>query len=77
MIDYSTEPWTVDEVKYGPEVFRRRDGSVVGTTVIRKDADRILACVNACKGIPTEELSRVVQKGKALSPYPWAREVRS
>jgi len=69
------EPWGDGHLGY----FRIEDKSghhvatvptdTVGGTAVghgRDQADRIVACVNACKGIPTEKLSPIAGKGPPL-----------
>ena len=34
-------------------------GTLVATTMRREVAERIVACANACKGIPTEDLEKM------------------
>ncbi len=67
MTDHTPEPWLVD-----PEFNARTDSLSIrasrlvvaetkylgGTKLARANAARIVACVNACAGIPTEQLLR-------------------
>jgi hypothetical protein len=66
-VTHSPEPWKVDDFQMQPildakdmPVFRAWSHYAAddGLDVTREDLERIVACVNACAGIPTEELLR-------------------
>ena len=51
-----SEPWRVDKsIPIGPIVIFSSRG-LVGSTCFTEDAERIVACVNACRHLPTEFL---------------------
>lgn len=69
MTSYTPEPWTVTENlpsgSYGPSLTIRKDRQIVIASLTGSalhngqapgNARRIVACVNACAGIPTEAL---------------------
>lgn len=55
-MSHSPEPWRTSS----PRFIRCADGVgyVVADACCPEDADRIVACVNACRGIPTDELTQ-------------------
>lgn len=61
------EPWAFDFVYGELHCFRGALGDI-GTCIRRIDAERIVACVNACADIPTEQLETGCVEGliKAL-----------
>lgn len=88
-MSHSPEPWSVgaEEGSSNGHIGAYRlvtaaDGSLVGhlwpdaNSATAENAARILACVNACRGIPTETLRRCVsvvpvvvdEKGPKLEP---------
>lgn len=80
MSEHSKEPWRVgpgswvvsdqgvnpivgaDDPLYG-------GGCLVAESVCEADGRRIVACVNACAGIPTEELEMLLRAGKVLTAH--------
>jgi hypothetical protein len=83
--EHSPEPWKIETV--GPD--RRVHVSAIydaeqqyvltpkpGDWTMRVgDARRIVACVNACRGLTTEELERIITAGGLLHKlYPNGRE---
>lgn len=64
-MSHSPEPWTTTnegDVMGQANRLVSSDDTGVGRTITEADARRIAACVNACAGIPTEELERRGQK---------------
>lgn len=55
MTEHSPEPWYMDSDPNGATI-RHADGGFVFRTGSKENQRRIVACVNACKGIPTEVL---------------------
>jgi len=57
MIEYTKEPWSKDRA------FAKREMSGSGTRewvyILREDYERAVACVNACAGIPTDQLAQL------------------
>lgn len=64
MSEYTQEPWYDDKRGHGviTDVLRR----TIATANRPEDSRRIVACVNACAGIPTAEIER---KGIPLYMY--------
>ena len=62
--DWAKEPWTKDEDGLIWGVGR----SPVDTINDDSSIDRIVACVNACAGIPTDILNAVPQGKACLNP---------
>ena len=62
--DWAKEPWTKDEDGLIWGVGR----SSVDTINDDSSIDRIVACVNACAGIPTDILNAVPQGKACLNP---------
>lgn len=66
------EPWTVERNGESPPrcIIGKADGSSLPPPYCprftEKDAARIIACVNALAGVPTEDIERVVELGKAI-----------
>ena len=65
--EHTREPWTQDGCRVlGQSIHGEPNGKVVAITGVgltrQADSRRIVACVNACAGIPTEEL-----EGKMLA----------
>ena len=65
--EHTHEPWTQDGCRVlGQSIHGEPNGKVVAITGVgltrQADSRRIVACVNACAGIPTEEL-----EGKMLA----------
>lgn len=59
--DHGVNPaWGADDVFY-------YGGHLVADSVCLPDARRIVAAVNACDGIPTDELEMLVRAGKRLT----------
>lgn len=62
---HSPEPWTTYTVVGQTGI---RDGKGLplvhaADEMSKPDAKRIVACVNACKGIPTEDLAQIWEHG--------------
>ena len=64
-MNHSPEPWKADFVKHGNRVVDANGKIVFSNTTAQyaiaqecADQDRIVACVNFCKGIETELLER-------------------
>jgi hypothetical protein len=56
---YTPEPWRIDEHSNIVNAdFMVYSTSYPGMFYRREDMDRAIACVNACAGIPTEDLKR-------------------
>jgi len=61
---HTKEPWEVAEDKCYMQQIVNSTGLCIAKLIEEEDAERIVACVNACKGITTEALeARVVEKG--------------
>ena len=63
MSEYTKEPWEVKEMNNTPYVIADRETLLLthgwkGYHENMANARRIVACVNACRGIPTEDLER-------------------
>jgi hypothetical protein len=61
-MNHSPEPWTTDSFESGGYI-ADADGNPVAyqddyEQLTREDAERIVACVNFCRGIPTDVLLR-------------------
>ena len=61
MSDHTAEPWVVDRQSgliyaFGLEVCDPRSRNYGDHRVVEANARRIVACINACKGISTDEL---------------------
>lgn len=55
--NHTPEPWYEGHSSSGQGiVISENDGKSIAVTYDDKDASRIVACVNACTGIPTEAL---------------------
>jgi hypothetical protein len=52
MMEHTKEPW------WNTGVVIKADGNIPAQATSWEDARRIVACVNACAGIPTEDLER-------------------
>lgn len=73
MTDHSPEPWKIDTVNadrrvhvsgiYDAQQQCPLTPSPGDWTMSVEDARRITACVNACRGIPTEDLENMVRCG--------------
>lgn len=74
MSQYPNEPWTIHQdptelrlfgikarIEYDPGEFFH---PWVAREVSEDDARRIIACVNACRSLPTAALERLVEEGK-------------
>lgn len=78
MDEHSREPWRVGKHSFivdnsganplsSADDVRLYGGYLVAESVFLNDARRIVACVNACEGIPTDELESIVRAGKRLA----------
>ena len=59
--EYTLEPWKSIEDQFHGEVLNfigDKDGRTIGEIYTKDDTRRIVACVNACAGLPTEVLER-------------------
>ena len=59
--EHTPEPWKSIEEQFHGEVMNfigDKDGGTIGEIYTENDARRIVACVNACAGLPTEVLER-------------------
>ena len=59
--EHTLEPWKSIEEQFHGEVLNfigDKDGRTIGEIYTENDARRIVACVNACAGLPTEVLER-------------------
>lgn len=64
-MSHSPEPWSISHitedvtaiVSCDKIIVRVKDGAIYGGQ--GRDAERIVACVNACRGIPTEHLQAI------------------
>ena len=59
--EHTPEPWKSIEEQFHGEVMNfigDKDGGTIGEIYTEDDASRIVACVNACAGLPTEVLER-------------------
>jgi hypothetical protein len=56
-MSHTKEPWEVREVD-GAIIIAGKDGFVLDGENEKVDARRIVACVNACAGIPTGDLEK-------------------
>ena len=59
--EHTPEPWKSIEEQFHGEVMNfigDKDGGTIGEIYTKDDASRIVACVNACAGLPTEVLER-------------------
>jgi hypothetical protein len=75
MSKHSPEPWKVvnDELQdaNGEEViFLTGEWEIEGWTMAPQDLRRIIACVNACRGIPTEKLEQQLPFAAHAGPTP-------
>lgn len=74
---HSQEPWISEGLPSALKGIARFEGMIgndpcgfsgelnhIGNTLKKEDADRIVACVNACAGIPTEDLPRFANAWK-------------
>jgi hypothetical protein len=52
------------------------DGLSVCRDILQPNAERIVACVNACRGIPTKHLEEVIWTGKRQYADEYQRAVR-
>ena len=59
-MEHSPEPWGKDSLT----LIEDADGVMVAMAATVADRDRIIACVNALAGIPTEDIERVVRLGR-------------
>lgn len=56
-LTHPPEPWTAYERDDGKwEIAHAANGQLVGTGFTKEEAERIVACVNACRGLTTEWL---------------------
>lgn len=55
MADHSPEPWHVS-LGFDHHEIVDANGKMLATSQNKYVLERIVACVNACKGVPTEEL---------------------
>ena len=81
VMPHSKEPWrdgrTSDSILSSEESPRQLDptteayygGQLVAESMTCQDRRRIIACVNACAGIPTEMLERVLEADARLSVF--------
>ena len=64
-MNHSKEPWTVD-INSNDAWIKQADGQHItgygNGEVSVADAERIVACVNACRGIPNEELEELINR---------------
>lgn len=60
--DWSKEPWSAG----CNHTLQDATGELIVPGIDLQDAERIAACVNACAGIPTEELEAVTGAGRQL-----------
>lgn len=58
--------WRVEKVDRRCWAFGTKDG-FVGYCLTEEDAQRVVACVNACRGTPTELLARSLEPDNSLS----------
>ena len=59
--EHTPEPWKSIEEQFHGEVMNfigDKDGGTIGEIYTENDARRIVACVNACAGLPSEVLER-------------------
>lgn len=62
---HTKEPWYVVGVDNSYEIFSEsEDYDVAWSIDSEANAERIVACVNACAGVPSEDLLKVVAFGK-------------
>lgn len=62
---HTKEPWHVVGVDNSYEIFSEsEDYDVAWSIDSEANAERIVACVNACAGVPSEDLLKVVAFGK-------------
>ena len=58
--EWQPEPWVVERDTYGEYVYIRTNHKcnllIPDPSIHQTDAERIVACVNACAGVPTEHL---------------------
>jgi hypothetical protein len=81
---HTTEPWVIHDVSInqkelqlygaGRQYIGTIEGIMYNHANTEANADRIVACVNACAGIPTEDLPLVLPRqqadiGKLVSDY--------
>lgn len=81
MTDHTKEPWYVKELRngdcfisaekspampYGPEIMGDDYTGYGDEEAKLEDARRIVACVNACAGIPTEALPNLLEQRNQL-----------
>ena len=75
---HTKEPWEVSDTW----IFESRRSGHVAVTVFKEQAKRIVACVNACKGISNEALDNCVilemlHALKKARKYIYAQEVKN
>lgn len=64
MSEHTKEPWVAEERNDGQfDIYDHKRGELIADLVKNEDASRIVACVNACKGIPDDMVSHVVAFG--------------
>jgi hypothetical protein len=75
MAEHSPEPWIISEYgRYlGGAQFSvcslARPDRIVAECKYEEEARRIVACVNACKGLSTAGLEALLQQSKVLEDY--------
>ena len=63
-MNHTKEPWCIAEDKCYMNQIVNSNSLCIAKLIEEADAKRIVACVNACKGITTEALeAKVVEKG--------------
>lgn len=75
---HSPEPWSCDNDRslYDKEGINLIEKGAADVMRFPGDAVRVVACVNACKGIPTEQLTFVIEQGlRAFASGRWFAEV--
>jgi len=70
--DHSPEPWSVKETHIAGQLaweILSKDNSFIVEGIDLKETRRIVACVNACQGIPTERLEKIKCCNDPIASY--------
>lgn len=59
-MSYSREPWTYEDHELDCKLFSKYEQHYTCTAETLSNAERIVACINACAGIPDEELDNFI-----------------